>query len=116
MLQHVPELKRLITRETEELLELSNGISVEVATNSFRRVRGYSVIAAICDEIAFWQSDESANPDREVLHALRPALGAKGLLYCLSSPHARSGALYEHDIDNWGRDERVSFGVPRPGR
>ena len=32
----------MITRETEEILELSNGISIEVATNSFRRVRGYS--------------------------------------------------------------------------
>jgi terminase large subunit-like protein len=105
MLQHVPELRRMITRGTEEILELSNGISLEIATNSYRRVRGYSVIAGICDEIAFWQSDESANPDKEVLHALRPAMGARGLLYCLSSPHARSGALYESDIDNWGKNE-----------
>jgi Terminase large subunit, ATPase domain len=105
LLQRVPALAPMVTRETEEIIELANGISLEIATNSFRRVRGYSVICCVCDEIAFWQSDESANPDKEVLTALRPAMGGRGLLYCLSSPHARSGALYEADVDNWGKNE-----------
>ena len=39
------------------------GSSIEVHTASFRTVRGYTVCAALLDEIAFWRSEESANPD-----------------------------------------------------
>jgi hypothetical protein len=107
MLTDVPILARMVKRELEESIELSNGLTLEIATASYRRVRGYSVIAAVCDEIAYWMSDESANPDREVLNALRPAMGSipEARLFCLSSPYARSGALYEADRDNWGRDD-----------
>jgi len=38
---------------------------------SFRSIRGRSLVCAIFDEIAFWQSD-GANPDREILAAVRP--------------------------------------------
>jgi hypothetical protein len=27
--------------------------------------RGYTLVAALCDEIAFWMGDESANPDSD---------------------------------------------------
>ena len=37
-------------------------------------MRGYSVLAALCDEIAFWQTDDAAEPDFEILNALRPAM------------------------------------------
>ena len=48
-------------------------------------MRGYTCIAALCDEIAFWRSDESsANPDAEIIAALRPAMatipGAGGII------------------------------------
>jgi hypothetical protein len=62
---------------------------------SFRTIRGVTAVAAVCDEIAFWRSDDSANPDREILKALRPALATTGgLLACISSPHAKRGELY----------------------
>jgi hypothetical protein len=65
------------------------------APASFRTVRGITVVGAVADEIAFWRSDDSANPDREILKALRPSLATTGgLLACISSPHAKRGELY----------------------
>jgi hypothetical protein len=53
-------------------------------------------IAAICDERAFWRSDElSANPDIEIIRALKPTLLiTKGPLISISSPYARRGYLW----------------------
>ena len=62
LLREVPMLKALISRDTAEAIDLTNGITIEILTASFRTVRGYTLIAALCDEIAFWRSDESAEP------------------------------------------------------
>jgi hypothetical protein len=37
-------------------------ITIAVRTASFRRLRGFTCVAVIADEAAFWYSDESANP------------------------------------------------------
>lgn len=93
----IPMLAELIVNRTAETLELSNRIAIEVHTSSFRSVRGRTLVAALCDEIAFWRDDSSANPDELVLDALRPAMATipGALLLCLSSPYARRGALFK---------------------
>jgi hypothetical protein len=50
-----------------EGLDLTNGVTIEVATASYRATRGYAIVAALCDELAFWPTDDSADPtdDRE---------------------------------------------------
>lgn len=73
-----PMLERLIYREQGESIELLNRTVIEVQTASFRAVRGYTVACVIADEIAFWRSDESANPDWEIINALRPAMATLG--------------------------------------
>ena len=87
-------------------IELSNCLIIEVHTGSYRAVRGYTVVAALCDESAFWRSDESANPDKKILAALRPAMATipNGLLIGLSYPYRRAGALYEAYRDHYGKD------------
>jgi hypothetical protein len=72
LLTRIPMLAELIERETAEAIDLTNGVTVEIMAASFRSVRGYTLIAALCDEIAFWRSDDSANPDVEIIAALRP--------------------------------------------
>src|SRR5205823_798484 len=74
-------------------------------TASFRGIRGHTIIAACLDETAFWRSEESANPDREVLDALRPAMATVpgALLLCASSPYAKRGILYDAYRRHWGR-------------
>ena len=90
-----PHLRDLVETETADTLSLSTGVDVSVRPASFRTIRGVSAVGAICDEIAFWRSDDSANPDREIIKALRPSLATTaGPLICISSPHAKRGELY----------------------
>jgi hypothetical protein len=106
LLTGVPLLAKMIERETLDSFELDNGVCIEVSTASFRTVRGYAVVAALCDEIAFWPTDDAADPDREVLAALRPAMATipNAMLLCASSPYARRGALYDAHRKHFGQD------------
>ena len=96
LLKSVPALAALIVREGREFLELSNGVIVEVLTASTSAPRGRSYALAIVEEAAFLPSDDSANPDVELLRALRPALARVpgSLLAVVSSPYARRGVLF----------------------
>jgi hypothetical protein len=90
-----PNLKDLVDGATSDTLSLTTGIDISVRPASFRTIRGITAVAAICDEIAFWRSDDSANPDKEILKALRPSLATTGgPLIAISSPHAKRGELY----------------------
>jgi len=103
-----PMLKRLIVRETAETLELSNRAVIEVGTASFRATRGYTFAAVIADEIAFWRSEDTANPDREILNAVRPGLATlNGPLIALSSPYARRGVLWEAYRRYFGKPDSI---------
>jgi len=105
----IPMLKRLEVSRTKESIELSTRVVLEVHTTSFRTVRGYRLVAALGDEVAFWRSDEAANPDTEILNALRPGLATTpdSLLLCLSSPYARRGELWKAYNRYYGKDEDV---------
>lgn len=108
LLNENPMFKRLIVREDRECIELSNRTVIEVHTASFRSVRGYTLAAVICDEIAFWRSDESANPDTEILRALRPAMATlRGKLIALSSPYSKRGALWNTYRRHYGKTSPV---------
>jgi hypothetical protein len=104
----IPRFAGLIERETNEVLELSNGITIEVLTASFRTTRGRTIVACLCDEQAFWRNDEgTANPDIEILNALKPSMatvpGAR--LLKASSPYARRGVLWNDYRRHYGRDD-----------
>lgn len=105
----VPMLSTMVVNRTKESIELNNHVIIEIHTCSFRSTRGYSLAAVICDEIAFWRSDESANPDTEILNALRPGLSTMpgSMLLCISSPYARRGALWEAYRKHYGKDSPV---------
>jgi hypothetical protein len=102
----IPGLAQLIERRTQDALHLTNGISIEIHTASFRSIRGYTVVCFIGDEIAFWRDESSANPDTEVLNAVRPAQATVpgAIRLCISSPYARRGALYEAYNRHYGQD------------
>ena len=96
LLLNVPMLARMVQREAMESFDLTNRTTIEVATASFRSTRGYAIAAALCDEVAFWRSEESTEPDYEILNAIRPGMAQfpNAMLLCASSPYARRGALW----------------------
>ena len=96
LLRSVPELAALIVAETRDSVELANGVVIEVITASTAAPRGRAYALAIIEEAAFLPADQSANPDTELLRALRPALARVpgSLLAVVSSPYARRGELF----------------------
>ncbi|MCA6106108.1 terminase large subunit domain-containing protein [Bradyrhizobium cenepequi] len=107
LIKNVPMLSRMIERETQHGLELSNSISIEITTSSFRTVRGRTIVGAACDEIAWWQSEDSSNPDVEVVNAIRPGMATipTSMLLLASSPYARRGVLYNMHRQYHGKDD-----------
>jgi hypothetical protein len=107
-LSRVKLLKNLVKRETSDIFELKRNVAIEIQTASFRTVRGYTVVAALLDEIAFFRSEDSLNPDYEILDAIRPGMltipGA--MLLCASSPYAKRGALYQTYKDYYGQEDK----------
>jgi hypothetical protein len=107
LLRHLPALEAMVERETAEVIDLSNGVSIEIHAASYARQRGYTLVAYVANELAFWQSaDDSANPDREVLNAVRPAMATVpgALLMAISSPYARRGELWRAYREHFGQD------------
>ena len=82
---------------------------------SFRKLRGPTYIGVICDELAFWYvGDEFANPDDEILAAVRPGLlTTRGPLIMASSPYARKGVLWETYKRHYGPDGSPSVLVAK---
>ncbi len=106
LLEGAPMLARLIDKRTAESIELANGIVIEVHTASFRSTRGHTVVGAILDELAFWKTDDAAEPDHEVVAALRPSMATipGALLLGISSPYARRGVIHQAHRDHFGKD------------
>jgi hypothetical protein len=106
LLKAVPMLARVIESETRESIDLSNQITIEVHTASFRSTRGYSIVAALLDELAFWHGEESTDPDTEVINAIKPSMATipGAILLCASSPYARRGALWDAHRKHFAKD------------
>jgi len=106
-LLRVPLLKQMIERETATSFDLDNSVTIEVHTASFKSTRGYAIIAALCDEAAYWPTEDSADPDFEIINALKPGMAQfpHALLLCASSPYARRGALWEAYRQHYGKTD-----------
>jgi hypothetical protein len=98
-------LRGQVKRVTAEQIELKNGLTLLVKTCSWRSIRGYTMVAAVLEEVCFWRYEaESANRDVEVLRAVRPALATTGgPLISISSPYARTGLMYDAWRQYWGK-------------
>src|SRR5271166_2347186 len=98
-------LREELANETQEALEFRHHTRLEVATASYRTIRGRSLAGAIIDECAYLRSDDSALPDQELAIALRPALlTLSGMLIAISSPHRKVGLLHDAFKRFYGND------------
>jgi len=105
ILRSSSSFRKLVAKDLTWEVELKNQTSIMVKTASFRTLRGYTLLAAILEEIAFWRSEESANPDREILAAVRPSLATipDSLLIGISTPYSKKGVLFEQFKKHYGK-------------
>jgi hypothetical protein len=105
--QDVPELAAMITRDTREGFELSNGVDVVVAASDFRGVRGRPVLCAILDETAMMRDEFSSKPDNELHAALKPGtltLKDQAMIIGISTPMTKTGLLWQKFNEHYGKD------------
>lgn len=73
-------------------------VQIKVAAASSKTTRGVAACAILCDEIAFWNLDESMKEtDAKIMKAVRPAMKQFrefAMLIKLSSPGIKQGVLY----------------------
>jgi hypothetical protein len=108
MLRASPLFQSMVWHETTEQIVLSNRVAIEISTASFRTTRGYSFGAVLCDESCYWLNDESsANPEVEILRALRPGMASipGSMLLLASSPYAKRGEIYNGFRKYYGKDD-----------
>ena len=102
----VPMLARMVAREVASGFDLDNGITIEIHVASYRSTRGYTIVAALLDELAFWPTEGASDPDSEIIAAIRPGMATipGAMLLCASSPYARRGVLWEAYHRYYGKD------------
>lgn len=102
----VPLLRPLVRDDQVNTLRLKSGVVIEVETASKLAGRSRGGPLVILEEVAFFPSEESAEPDVEILAALRPTMltypGAR--LLKVSTPYAKRGLLYEDWLKHWAQD------------
>jgi Terminase large subunit, T4likevirus-type, N-terminal len=105
-LQGAPMLAGEVESVTADEIRLRNGVEIAAYSNSYRTVRGRTILGCIFDEIAFWRDEASANPDREVYRAVLPSLAASGgPLVAISTPYRKTGLLHERHKSFFGQDD-----------
>ena len=108
----IKPLAGMVSRTTRDGLELSNSTVIVIGTNDYRGVRGSAIARCILSECAFYKSEDSAAPDIETYRAIMPAMSTidDAMLIGISSPHAKSGLLYQKFCEHYGRnDDAVLF-------
>jgi Phage Terminase len=105
-LESSPTLAREIANIKRYEIELKNGIVIAVHSNSFRTVRGRTLVACVFDEVSFWKDETSATPDIEMYRAVMPALATtRGMLIGISTPYRKFGLLHQKHRDHFGIDD-----------
>jgi hypothetical protein len=104
-LEASPILRQEVVNVTASEITLRSGVVIAVHSNSFRTVRGRTLLGCIFDEVAFWRDESSAMPDVETYRAVLPSLATtQGVLVGISTPYRKLGLLHQKHRDHFGVD------------
>jgi hypothetical protein len=102
-LERSPLLASQIEGVTADEIKLCGNVVISCIPCSHRTTRGRTMLGAVFDEAAYWRSEESATPDREVYRSVLPALASGGgMLVSIGSPYRRTGLLHQKHRDHYG--------------
>lgn len=94
-----PVLADQIVNENSNVIEFANGIKVQPEPPVLKTGRGVAIPVVILDEVGFWyKTAESANPDFEVLRAVRASMAQfpNRKRFIISSPYTEEGILWDY--------------------
>ena len=94
--------------EQRDSFKLNSGVEISIITGDPRKARGYTLLAAVVDEVAmFGLSEESkVKSDTELVRAIRPSLATTGgRLICVGTPYRAAGYAYNVFRNHWGNEE-----------
>ncbi len=100
-----PVLRKEVVSETAHGFLLQNGVQVAILSGDWRTVRGFTLLAAVVDEVCFLglDAETKVKNDTELIQAIQPALATcGGRLVCISSPYARKGWAFRRYQTNFG--------------
>jgi hypothetical protein len=90
-------------------MELKDNVRLEILPGDYRKIRGYTLLAAVIDEAAFFGvsgEEGTVKSDEEVIRAVEPGLATTGgPLIVISSPYARRGWCFKTYERHWGQDD-----------
>jgi hypothetical protein len=102
-LEESPVLRQEIVDITQNEIRLRNNVVISTHPNSFRSVRGRTLLTVVLDEISFFRDESSATPDVEVYRAVLPSLiRTGGQLIGISTPYRRVGLLHQKHKNYFG--------------
>lgn len=109
ILESNPVFNQYIVNSLRESIELSNGCVIEVASASFRLLRGRTLAGFFGDEASFWRGLLSANPAGEIISAARPSLTTVPIakLFIITSAYSRQSEVYRMYERYYGKDSDV---------
>ena len=86
---------------------LTNGLSITCFPSTLRSLRGWSIPAAVLDELAFFRLEGSADSDAEIQASIRRGMLAFDgtRLIKISTPYMKGGVLYEDFQRAFGQDD-----------
>jgi len=88
-------------------IRLQNGMSIHTFPCTKSSLRGWSMPAAVMDEVAFFRLEGSAESDVEVQTSIRRGMlnFPNPRLVKISTPYMKSGVLYDDFKAAWGCDD-----------
>lgn len=103
-----PLLADEVVHETAEGFELASGVVIEILVADYRSVRGYTLLAAIVDEVCFMglAEESKVRSDTELIRAIKPSLATlNGRLIAISSKYAKKGWAYWSSKKNFANNK-----------
>ncbi len=87
-------------------IQLTNRVRIACFPSTQRSLRGWSIPAAVLDELAFFRMEGSADSDTEIQASIRRGMlnFPAPRLVKISTPYMKSGVLYDDFKRYFGQD------------
>jgi hypothetical protein len=104
---HAPLLHGMVEDVLADELRLIDRTSIVTFPSRAAAVRGWSIPAAVMDELAFWRLEGQADSDAEIQAALRRGMAGfpAPRLVKISTPYLRGGVLYDDFRRGYGQED-----------